>query len=105
MAVMMTTETATAPPEPAMVAGAEFGVVVNRGEFPWRLLDGLERIGTGRLRFLLWKLLGAADDSRREWRRIACHECALVIWDELRERGCRGLDGGKGGFGAVSDAY
>lgn len=100
-------EETTAPPEPALMAGAEFGLEPNPAEFPWRLLEGLDRVGTGRLRVILWRLLNAADASSREWRRIACNECAAVVWDELRRRGCRGVDGSKGGFdaGAVADVW
>lgn len=92
-----TTETTTVLPEPLMTVAAGFGIEVDPTQFPWRLVEGLDRVGTGRLRGIFWRLLNAADDSRRGWRRLACTECAAAVWAELQRRGCRGVDAGKGG--------
>ncbi|MBE7543780.1 MAG: hypothetical protein KJZ84_02985 [Bryobacteraceae bacterium] len=102
-----TTQTTTALPEPALTVGAEFGIEVDPLQFPWRLLEGLDRVGTGRLRVILWRLLNAADESRRGWRALACYAAAEEVWAEMQRRGCRGMDGGKGGadYRTVADAY
>jgi hypothetical protein len=75
------------------------GIDYDRTAFPWRGLHNLPRIWSRGLSFLLFSLIRAADKSRCEWRGVACHLAAEACWQELQRRGCRGLDGTKGGDG------
>lgn len=112
-----TTTTTTAPPEPApgelleqdRELTPEQRVVqdlleriwalpdFNGEKYPYAIADELRHASTGRLRSLLWRMLRESDASIRPWRSYLFSLLADAIWAELRARGCRGVDAGKGG--------
>lgn len=55
--------------------------------FPWSEVAGIEHRGNYIIREKLFRLLHAADTSKREWRRAACHAAAEACWAVLCRRG------------------
>lgn len=55
--------------------------------FPWSEVAGIESRGNYIIREKLFRLLHAADTSKTEWRRAACHAAAEACWAVLYRRG------------------